>query len=1026
MGKAATMVVWIWVGLLLILPGCGGEKTRPPLPWDVHGPVDAAETEQPPLDAPVCTIQKPMANRILTGTVEVRVVVGDPMKEKISRVVFAFLASGKPPVKVGEVTAVSEDGSVTSVVDSAKVADGSYTFFCQVETADGRKGSSGVSVKVDNTPPKIELYPPSTPPFSNFLSDLVIRVSVSDGNGVGTDRVVIRVNGDAVANLVKPPSGLQNPLTVRTYELLKGRNTVEISASDTAGNVTPSPLSYWVNFIPPPWFLSSDEWTLPKDSAIERVVGIQTLQGSGIVGWGSKGAHVLMPGTSGTLGLTASLVTTSVILAKVADLDQDDLEDVVLVTSEPGERSTVQFFAQEASGAFSSTASWRLTIDGRVNDLAFGDLNRDGRPDLAVTLQKASASVGVALSKSGLEKGWSGFTIFGGVEDPNLVAVGDFTADGDNDVMVTRKGSGIVTVYPVNGATGTLLVGVNTELKISGGGGTSTPVTGLKSLVLGPRVRTGKGDTVLLASETLNTLFHLVPDPGMGLGRVAIHATYPSCQAPNRLVRADADMDGWSDVLVWCTASAMVQVEWGRDDGGFFEGSAFLVGQESADVTFAALSGGSRPDIVALDRTNQKVRVLTAVQGSARHFKGAPMARLDFRPMAIAAGRYTKPLSTLPRHRDLALLGVDAKGQSIVQVVVASEDTGLPTQRAGVVDGRVRNPTGLVSADLDKNNYDDLLIPSQSTSASDKREPTMGRLLFREGASHVLPSVIGEATDPVTGQSVWNGMWAGDAPTIAVVADLKREAAKPGVLDLAVVAKFRTGPVGNPLTLFQPFVGHGDGTFRIQEGVLYPVNEAQGPSSLAAGRLTGGSNYDVVMTNAKSGEFMVFFQKGLGLFLASEGEAAEFAVGPNPKRVVIETLDAEIGSTKDPYPELVFLLENDVAIVKAAAKVGDIVQYAPPVFLGHTGRSPVDIAVRDVNGDGYADISVLDQQDSMVTIYLNLAQDRFSDPFRYRVGVSPVGMVVADLDADNCLDIATADQSGQSVTLLRNLSCSGP
>jgi Tfp pilus tip-associated adhesin PilY1 len=147
-------------------------------------------------------------------------------------------------------------------------------------------------------------------------------------------------------------------------------------------------------------------------------------------------------------------------------------------------------------------------------------------------------------------------------------------------------------------------------------------------------------------------------------------------------------------------------------------------------------------------------------------------------------------------------------------------------------------------------------------------------------------------------------------------------------------------------------------------------------------------------------------------------------VGRGPKKVVAEYLDGELGTLDDPLPDLVFLLENDIAIVYASEKVGSEVSYAPPTVLGHQGQGPVDLAVKDINGDGYADIVVLDKQGA-VYVYLNLAKRQFSSPFLFQTGLSPQKMTVADLDADGCMDIATADSGGKTVTILQALSCGG-
>lgn len=997
---------------------CKAEKGGRPFPWaDIPPHGDASEMDAPPPGPlPTCSIQKPQPNRILTGQVEVRVSVSDPEGVSISRVVFAFLVSGQPPQKVGEVINVPQDGNIVTTIDSTKVSDGKKAFFCQVETTDGRKGSSQVPVHVDNNPPKVELYPPSTPPFSNFLSDLVIRISVSDGDGVGTNRVVIKVNGNAVADLVRPATGLQQPVTVPTHELVIGKNNVEITANDLAGNSMKQPLSYWVNFVPPPAFEVGEEWSLPSDITVSNIIPISLAGGTyGVIAYGSTGAYLLGAASGKQLRTLATLRKGPTSVAKVADLNGDGLDDVLLVFAEAGENYVLQYFPQ-VSATF-PTATWKGSIDGKVNDVTFGDLNQDGTPDIVAVLEKSTDSLAVALSgASGKPATWSAFNYYGGVDKPSFVVVADFTDDTIPDIVVAKRSPGVLTLYPVSGAMP--LVGKNTELKMPSSSGTGTPFNALSAMVL--LASAENGNSLLVLDSSLNVFAILVHDSSAP-GLLSMAQIFSTGLGPTTVRVADLDADGLDDLAVFCPGSRMVHLFFGDGKGGFEQGAGYLA--DGKDIALLPLAGKGL-DILTLSSSGRTVSVLHADPARPRAFLGPTMVRLEFRPKAIVVGRYLKPLAEMPKHKDLAVLDSEEGGKTAqIHFFATSASTALPTQPAGFVDSYVKGATDLISADLDKNGYDDLLVPSQATSSPTKPTPTMGRLLLQAGLSHVTPS-LKSGTDPVTGLELRLGMWAGDSPTLAVVGDFKREATKPGVLDLAVIAKFKVSGETQPELLFQPFVGEGDGTFKIQEGVLYPVDSLAGPSSMATARLTGGSNYDVVLTYSNTGEFTIFYNKGLGLFKAGEGETERFAVGANPQKIVIQSLGAPLGSLDDPYPELIFLVSGDVAIVEALGKVGDQVQYAPPNFLGHHGNGARDLVVADMNNDGFADIVVLDQQDSMVSLYLNLAKGRFSDPYRFSVGLAPTRMAVDDLDNDGCLDVVTADSSGKSVTILRNL-CSG-
>ncbi|HPV05420.1 MAG TPA: FG-GAP-like repeat-containing protein, partial [Myxococcota bacterium] len=190
---------------------------------------------------------------------------------------------------------------------------------------------------------------------------------------------------------------------------------------------------------------------------------------------------------------------------------------------------------------------------------------------------------------------------------------------------------------------------------------------------------------------------------------------------------------------------------------------------------------------------------------------------------------------------------------------------------------------------------------------------------------------------------------------------------------------------------------------------------------------------DVIVANGGTGDLTVFVNKGLSVLTGKDEGSRDFALGGIPVDIAPGYLQSPVDGTaapsvgSDQFADIVALLSDKIVILYSlgAAKLGqlgEVVGYEPPVPLAFPGRIPVNVEVADMNGDGYMDIVVLDQDSSAVWIYVNLGKRRFSPPFMFDTGTLPVEMFVADVDADGCLDIVTADQTGKTLTSLRNMT----
>ncbi len=95
---------------------------------------------------------------------------------------------------------------------------------------------------------------------------------------------------------------------------------------------------------------------------------------------------------------------------------------------------------------------------------------------------------------------------------------------------------------------------------------------------------------------------------------------------------------------------------------------------------------------------------------------------------------------------------------------------------------------------------------------------------------------------------------------------------------------------------------------------------------------------------------------------------------------------------------------------------GNFTATANPVT---TGRDPYIVAVGDFNGDGKPDLAVANSLDNTVSIFLGDGAGGFTQSGNaITVGSSPQGLTVGDFNGDGKLDLATSNVESNNVTIL--------
>ncbi len=138
-----------------------------------------------------------------------------------------------------------------------------------------------------------------------------------------------------------------------------------------------------------------------------------------------------------------------------------------------------------------------------------------------------------------------------------------------------------------------------------------------------------------------------------------------------------------------------------------------------------------------------------------------------------------------------------------------------------------------------------------------------------------------------------------------------------------------------------------------------------------------------------------------------------FGVGKSPANLVVQDVNG------DGRPDLVVANAYDQTVSVRFADPAKPGFFLPAIVLSTPGRTPLDVAVGDLNGDGRMDIVVAASGANSVLVFTQTATGTFNAPVAYTVGGDPQAVTVADLDGNGLADIAVATTANTVSVLLQ-------
>ncbi|OWK44404.1 FG-GAP-like repeat-containing protein [Fimbriiglobus ruber] len=633
--------------------------------------------------------------------------------------------------------------------------------------------------------------------------------------------------------------------------------------------------------------------------------------------------------------------------------------------------------------------------------VAIGDLNGDGKPDLVVA-ESASDAVGIFINTTvpgATTPSFAPEQTFFAWTAPTAVAIADVNGDGKPDIIaVNDLLNGSVTVLLNNTPTGSATASFpfNSPAQVFNVGGSP------QSLAVADVNGDGLPDIVVAntADNTVSVLLNTT-SPGGKAPSFATQQTFATGSSPSGVAVDDVNGDGKPDITTANAGDDTVSVllnttPAGATTAAFTNQKTFATGTTPTAVAVADVNGDGKPDLLVANSGANSVSVLvntTPAGATTPSFATQQTFATGTQPVSLTA-------DDLNGDGKPDLIVADQLGNDISVLVNTSlPGSSTPTFAAQQTFAAGNTPAFLATGDLNTDGLPDVVVANNGDNSLS--------VLFNTtqlGAPKIAPAFPTAATSAT-----------GDKANRVTAGDLNGD----GLPDL-VVANVEDGDVSAYLNETPPAAT----TFSFAAQQTFATGST--PFQVAIGDVNGDGLPDLVVSGAGGGVAVLLNTTPPGATTLSFAAPQIFATGSGPGAIQLADVNG------DGKLDIVIADENsnDVSVLLNSTTPGATTPSFATAQTFAVGRTPLGLAVGDVNGDGLPDLIVTNSSDNTVSVLLNdttpgATVAAFATQQTFATGSFPDSVALGDVNGDGLPDLVITNFDDNDISVLLNATTFG-